>query len=139
MANQERITKRLLKKAIAGSYGEMNQIAKKAGCNVRTVNRKLKQYPDLQKLVEEEKAVLRITQKELAMNTILEALTKKNDESERDKDRRVKVAIWAAERLGVEEGYNPTLEIKGGVGGDTNLTLNFIDKEGGKFTQEKTD
>lgn len=134
MANKERITKRLIKKAIHGSYGEINQIALKAGCNPRTVKRKLDQYPDLQKLIEDEKAILRITQKELAMNTILEALTKKPEETERDKDRRVKVALWAAERLGVEEGYNPTLEIKGGVG-DTNLTLNFIDKEGSKFTQ----
>ena len=137
MANEERITKRLLKKAIAGSYGEMNAIAKKAGCNVRTVNRKLKQYPELQELVEEEKAVLRITQKELAMNSILEALTKKPEETDKDKDRRIKVAMWAAERLGADEGYNPTLELKGNT--TEPITLNFIDKEGDRFEKEKSE
>lgn len=111
MGSEERITRRLLKKAISGSYGEMNAIAKKAGCNVRTVNRKLKQYPELQELVEEEKAVLRITQKELAMNSILEALTKKPEETDKDKDRRIRVAMWAAERLGADEGYNPTVKV----------------------------
>ena len=134
MGSEERITRRLLKKAISGSYGEMNAIAKKAGCNVRTIYRKLRQYPELMDLVEEEKAVLRITQKELAMNSILEALTKKAEETDKDKDRRIKVAMWAAERLASDEGYNPTVEVKGGA---ESITLNFIDKEGGKFEKGK--
>lgn len=110
--NKERITKRLIKKAIEGTYGEINAIAKKAGCATKTVMRKLRQYPELNEYLEEEKAVLRVTQKEMATNTILEALTKRADETDKDKERRVKVAMWVAERLGAEDGYNPSIKIE---------------------------
>nr|DAQ89233.1 MAG TPA: DNA-binding protein [Caudoviricetes sp.] len=112
MPRRESVTKKLLKNAISGSYGEINAIARKAGCNVRTVARKLEQYPELKKLIEHEKSILRVTQVELAKNTILEALQRREDETDRDKDRRVKVSMWVMERLGVDEGYNPTVKVE---------------------------
>lgn len=124
MARTESITKKLMKKAIKGSYGELNAIARRAGCNVLTVRRKLEQYPDLRVLVNNEKEVLRITQKELALNTILEALTKKPVETEKDKDRRIKVAMWTAEKLGAEEGFNPILKLETDkTNGGLNITV----------------
>lgn len=112
MAGKERITKQVLKKAIKGSYGVRNVIAKKIGCDVRTVYNKLKQYPELEKMAEFEKNVLKGTLVELAQNTLLEELKPKKDETDKEKDRRVKVAMWVAERLGAGEGYNPTVKVE---------------------------
>lgn len=121
----ESITPRKLKKAIEGSYGIIVRVAKRAGCSTKTVSRKLKKYPELAEALEEEKATLRKDLSDMADLVILEAL--------QDNDRRV--AMWIKERLGASEGYNPTVELKGSTTG--NITLNFIDKEGGKF--EKTE
>lgn len=121
----ESITPRKLKKAIEGSYGIIVRVAKRAGCSTKTVSRKLKKYPELAEALEEEKATLRKDLSDMADLVILEAL--------QDNDRRV--AMWIKERLGASEGYNPTLELKGTP--NEPITLNFIDKEGGKF--EKTE
>lgn len=121
----ESITPRKLKKAIEGSYGIIVRVAKRAGCSTKTVSRKLKKYPELAEALEEEKATLRKDLSDMADLVILEAL--------QDNDRRV--AMWIKERFGASEGYNPTLELKGTP--NEPITLNFIDKEGGKF--EKTE
>lgn len=122
----ESITPRKLKKAIEGSYGIIKRVAKRASCSTKTVSRKLKQYPELQELLEEEKATLRKDLNDMADMVVLEALE--------NGDRRV--AMWVKERLGAGEGYNPTLEIKGTP--NEPITLNFIDKEGSKF-EKKTE
>ncbi len=121
----ESITARKMKKAIEGSYGIIKRVAKRAGCSTKTVSRKLKQYPELQELLEEEKATLRKDLNDMADLVVLEALE--------NGDRRV--AMWVKERLGASEGYNPTLELKGTP--NEPITLNFIDKEGGSFETEK--
>ena len=123
----ESITPRKLKKAIEGSYGIIKRVAKRAGCSTKTVGRKLKQYPELQKQLEEEKATLRKDLNDMADLVILDALE--------NNDRRV--AMWVKERLGAGEGYNPTIELKGSP--NEPITINFIDKEGSKFEQEKTE
>lgn len=120
----ESITARKLKKAIEGSYGIIKRVAKRAGCSTKTVSRKLKQYPELQDLLEEEKATLRKDLNDMADLVILDALE--------DNDRRV--AMWVKERLGADEGYNPALKLESK--GDSTITLNFIDKEGGDFGNE---
>lgn len=88
MANKEHITVGKLKKAINGSYGIINNVAKLAGCTTRTVYTKLKTHPELQQMLENEKDILQTTIDDLADITILEALKGKN----------VRVAMWAKER-----------------------------------------
>lgn len=126
MAKTESITERKLKKAITGSYGIIGNVAKKAGCSTRTVSRKLKRYPKLRELLEEEKAQLRSDMNDLADMVLFDAL--------QNMDR--KVAMWVKERLGANEGYNPALKLESTK--DTNITLNFIDKEGADFGKEMT-
>lgn len=121
----ETITARKLKKAIEGSYGIIKRVAKRAGCSTKTVSRKLAKYPELKDLLEEEKATLRKDLNDMADLVILDALE--------DNDRRV--AMWVKERLGASEGYNPSIELKGNS--TEPITLNFIDKEGGKFEQKE--
>lgn len=120
----ESITARKLKKAIEGSQGIIKRIAERAECSTKTVSRKLKKYPELQSLLEEEKESLRGELNDMADMVILKAL--------KDDDRRV--AMWVKERLGASEGYNPALEVKGSV--SEQVTLNFIDKEGANFANE---
>lgn len=120
----ESVTFRKMKKAIEGSYGKIKRIAKRAGCSTKTVTRKLKQYPELKQLLEDEKAMLKQDLCDMADDVIYTALE--------EGDRRV--AMWIKERLGAGEGYNPTVTLEGTK--DTNITLNFIDKEGGKFESE---
>jgi hypothetical protein len=134
MAGTERITERKVRKAIIGSYGQINKVAQRAGCNVRTIERKLKQYPELQELLEEEKNVLVELLDELSDNAIYDTLTRKKVSEEsgwtrQDEDRRVKVAMWLKDR---------NKEKNGGGTGDVGITLNFIDKEGDKF-EKKTE
>lgn len=135
MAGTERITERKVKKAIIGSYGHINKVAKKAGCDVRTIERKLKQYPKLRELLEEEKNVLVQLTDELSDGALLDTLMRKKigDNAEwtrQDEDRRVKVAMWVKDR---------NKEKNGGETSDVGITLNFIDKEGSNFGQEKTE
>lgn len=135
MAGTERITERKVKKAIIGSYGHINKVAKKAGCDVRTIERKLKQYPKLRELLEEEKNVLVQLTDELSDGALLDTLMRKKiDENaewtRQDEDRRVKVAMWVKDR---------NKEKNGGETSDVGITLNFIDKEGSNFEQEKTE
>lgn len=111
MANVERITESKIRKAIKGSYGHVNKVAKKAGCDVRTVERKMKQYPKLRELLEEEKNVLVKLTDELSDGAILDTLMRKkiSEESEwtrQDEDRRVKVAMWLKDRNKEKNGGN---------------------------------
>ena len=112
---------RKLRNAMVGSHGIISNVADAAKCSPRTVSRKLKKYPELQELLEEEKATFRSEMNDMADMVIFKAL--------KDDDRRV--AMWVKERLGASEGYNPALELKGGV--SEQVTLNFIDKEGAAF------
>ena len=111
MAGTERITERKVRKAIIGSYGHMNKVAKKAGCDVRTIERKLKQYPELRELLEEEKSVLVQLTDELSDGALLDTLMRKkiNESDEwtrQDEDRRVKVAMWVKDRNKEKNGGN---------------------------------
>ncbi len=129
MANSERITESRIRKAIIGSYGQINKVAQKAGCNPRTVERKLKQYPKLKELLEEEKNVLVQLTDELSNSAILDTLMRKTASPEdtwtrQDEDRRVKVAMWIKDRESAKNN-NATSE--------NTITLNFIDKEGANF------
>lgn len=129
MANSERITESRIRKAIIGSYGQINRVARKAGCNPRTVERKLKQYPKLKELLEEEKNVLVQLTDELSSSAILDTLMRKTASPEdtwtrQDEDRRVKVAMWIKDR---ESAKNNN------AASENTITLNFIDKEGANF------
>lgn len=131
MAGTERITESKVKKAIIGSYGHINKVAKKAGCDVRTIERKLKQYPKLKELLEEEKNTLVQLTDELSDGALLDTLMRKKigkdaEWTRQDEDRRVKVAMWVKDR---------NKEKNNGVASDIGITLNFIDKEGSKFEQ----
>ena len=111
MAGTERITERKVRKAIIGSYGHINKVAKKAGCDVRTIERKLKQYPKLRELLEEEKSVLVQLTDELSDGALLDTLMRKkiNESDEwtrQDEDRRVKVAMWVKDRNKEKNGGN---------------------------------
>lgn len=112
---------RKLRNAMVGSHGIISNVAKAADCSTRTVSRKLKKYPELQELLEEEKATFRSEMNDMADMVIFKALL--------DDDRRV--AMWIKERLGAAEGYNPALELRGSV--SEQVTLNFIDREGAAF------
>jgi hypothetical protein len=88
--------------AIHGSHGIMAVIAERANCTTMTVWRKLKQYPELQKVLEKEKEMVRATMNDMADGVIFKAL--------QDDDR--KVAMWVKERLGANEGYNPAVKLE---------------------------
>ena len=129
MANSERITESRIRKAIIGSYGQINRVARKAGCNPRTVERKLKQYPKLKELLEEEKNVLVQLTDELSSSAILDTLMRKTASPEdtwtrQDEDRRVKVAMWIKDRESAKNNK---------AASENTITLNFIDKEGANF------
>lgn len=123
MAGKERITERKVRKAIIGSYGHMNKVAKRAGCDVRTIERKLKQYPKLREILEEEKNMLVQLTDELSDGALLDTLMRKKisenaEWTRQDEDRRVKVAMWLKDRNKEKNG-----------GGTENLSITVYKSE----------
>ena len=109
MAGTERITKERIRKAIMGSWGQINKVAQRAGCSVKTVERKLSKHADLRKLLDKEKDMLAVLTDELSDNALLDTLMRKtvNAETEwtrQDEDRRVKVAMWVKDRNSKKNG-----------------------------------
>ena len=123
MGRKKLVTHKKLMKAIEESRGITAIVAKRLQVQWHTADTAIKNDPiALQAFIDEKENIL-----DVAETVIMNALI--NDD--------VRTAQWLLERKGSKRGYNPTVELKGN--GTEPITLNFIDKEGSKFEQEKSE
>lgn len=93
-----KINKTMIKKAIPGTFGIYNQIAKKLGVNRETISKYMKKYPDLRELAEQEKYKMVDLAKSKAIVKINEGDT---------------TSIWnTLKTLGKEEGFGEKTQIE---------------------------
>ena len=122
MGRKKLVTHKKLMKAIVESRGITAIVAKRLQVQWHTADTAIKNDPiALQAFIDESENVL-----DVAETVIMNALINED----------VRTAQWLLERRGSKRGYNPSVELKGTP--SEPITLNFIDKEGSKFEQEKT-
>lgn len=122
MGRKKLVTHKKLMKAIVESRGITAIVAKRLQVQWHTADTAIKNDPiALQAFIDESENVL-----DVAETVIMNALINED----------VRTAQWLLERRGSKRGYNPSVELKGTP--NEPITLNFIDKEGSKFEQEKT-
>ena len=103
-------------KAIEDSHGVIAVIAKRLGVEWHTANSAIMNDPmAFQKYQDETDKIV-----DVAETVILNALMNED----------IRVAQWYLERKGAFRGFNPSVEVRNS--GDSNITMNFIDKEAAK-------
>ena len=123
MGRKKLVTHKKLMKAIVESRGITAIVAKRLQVQWHTADTAIKNDPiALQAFIDESENVL-----DVAETVIMNALINED----------VRTAQWLLERRGSKRGYNPSVELKGTP--NEPITLNFIDKEGSKFEQEKAE
>ena len=121
MGRKKLVTHKKLMKAIVESRGITAIVAKRLQVQWHTADTAIKNDPiALQAFIDESENVL-----DVAETVIMNALINED----------VRTAQWLLERRGSKRGYNPSVELKGTP--NEPITLNFIDKEGGKFEEGK--
>ena len=119
MGRRKKVNRNQLIKAIKGSNGVITIIAERLGVCRTTAAKALKNDPIAQEYYDDECDTIL----DIAEVVIFDAI----------KERDVNTAKWYLSTKGGKRGYNPRMGLEAK---DTNITLNFIDKEGAGFTQE---